>query len=113
VIEALAADQPSDASEVALAHNVDRLARVLRRSPAAVKAQLERAKARLQARQVAYADLHFQAATVAAARGDSRPAEWGLIHGRSIEPVNPKDAGQQVVVQVGIALPGLGLTDSS
>ena len=52
VIEALAADQPSDASEVALARQVERLARVLRRSPAAVNAQLARAKREQRAKQV-------------------------------------------------------------
>ena len=38
----------------ALSGRVDRLARVLRRSPAAVRGQLDRAKARLQARAVSY-----------------------------------------------------------
>jgi hypothetical protein len=75
LVEALAADQPSHASEIALGRQVDRLARVLRRSPAAVQAELDRAKARFQARQVAYADLHFQAAQVAAAKGDADPAQ--------------------------------------
>jgi hypothetical protein len=106
VIEALAADQPSAASEAALEQQIDRVARVLRRSPAAVKAQLDRARAKMQARAVAYADLHFQAATIAAARGDSRPAEFGLERLKVVEPIEKASGGCGMVVNV-IPLPGL------
>jgi hypothetical protein len=109
LIDNVAADQLSVSSELTLERQVERLARLLRRSPAAVKAQLDRAQARLQARQVAYTDLHFEAAAIAAARGDSRPAEWALLHGRSIEPVEKKGEAFGVVVHVGAILPGLGL----
>jgi hypothetical protein len=109
VIDALAADQPSDASETALMRQVDKLARVLRRSPAAVQAQLARAKAKLQARAISYADLHHEAAKNAAARGDGRPSQWALEHLRVVEPIVDKDAGPQMTVVVGMALPGLGL----
>ena len=109
VIEALAADQPSDASEVALARQVEGLARVLRRSPAAVNAQLARAKAKLQARAISYADLHHEAAKNAAARGDGRPSQWALEHLRVVEPIIDKDTGPRMTVVVGVALPGLGL----
>jgi hypothetical protein len=109
IIEALAADQPSDASEIALARQVDRLARVLRRSPAAVQAQLNRAKTKLQARAISYADLHHEAAKNAAARGDGRPSQWALQHLRVVDPIIDKDAGSQVTVVIGAALPGLGL----
>ena len=111
MIDALVADQPSDASETALARQVDRLARVLRRSPAAVTAQLARAKAKLQARAISYADLHHEAATNAAARGDGRPSQWALEHLRVVEPIINKDAGTGVTVVVGVALPGLGLEE--
>jgi hypothetical protein len=112
VIEALAADQPSDASEVALARQVERLARVLRRSPAAVNAQLARAKAKLQARAISYADLHHEAAKNAAARGDGRPSQWALEHLRVVEPIIDKDTGPRMTVVVGVALPGLGLEEA-
>ena len=91
MIDALVADQPSDASETALARQVDRLARVLRRSPAAVTAQLARAKAKLQARAISYADLHHEAAKNAAARGDGRPSQWALEHLRVVEPIINKE----------------------
>jgi hypothetical protein len=109
LIDALVADQPSDASEIALARQVDRLARVLRRSPAAVTAQLARAKAKLQARALSYADLHHEAAKNAAARGDGRPSQWALEHMRVVEPIINKEAGTGVTIVVGLALPGLGL----
>ena len=109
LIEALAADQPSAISETALERQVDRLARVLRRSPAAVNAQLARAKAKLQARAVSYADLHHEAARNAAARGDGRPSQWALEHLRVVDPIVDKDSGSRVTVVVGMALPGHGL----
>jgi hypothetical protein len=109
LIDALVADQPADVSETALARQVDRLARVLRRSPAAVTAQLARAKAKLQARAISYADLHHEAARNAAARGDGRPSQWALEHMRVVEPIINKDTGTGVTVFVGVALPGLGL----
>jgi hypothetical protein len=113
LVEALAADQKSHESSLALERQVDRLARVLRRSPAAVQAELDRAKARFQARQVAYADLHFHAAQVAAAKGDAEPAQWALVQGRSIEPVAKDTTDNRVTVVVGMCLPGLrdGETD--
>jgi len=73
-----------------------------------VRAQLARARAKLEARAVNYADLHFQAATVAAARGDARPAEWGLAHLRVVEPIDKTSSAGGIVVQVGCVLPGLG-----
>src|SRR4030095_10556424 len=109
LIDAFVADQPSDVSETALARQVDRLARVLRRSPAAVTAQLARAKAKLQARALSYADLHHEAAKNAAARGDGRRSQWALEHMRVVEPIIDKDRGSRVTVVIGTALPGLGL----
>ncbi len=109
LIDALVADQSPDASEGTVDRQVDRLARVLRRSPAAVTAQLARAKAKLQARAVSYADLHHEAARNAAARGDGRPSQWALEHMRVVEPIISKEAGMGVTVVVGVALPGLGL----
>jgi hypothetical protein len=79
---------------------------VLRRSPAAVSAQLMRAKARLQARAVSYSDPHHQAAQVAAAKGDGRPAEWALERLRVVEPIESR-LNTGIVVQVGCVLPGL------
>jgi len=107
LVEALAADQPSHESAAALDGQVDRLARVLRRSPAAVQAELDRAKSRFLARQEAYADLHFQAAQVAAAKGDAEPAQWALVQGRSIEPVAKDTNDNRVTVVIGMCLPGL------
>ena len=84
---------------------------MLRRSPAAVTAQLARAKAKLQARAISYADLHHEAARNAAARGDGRPSQWALEHLRVVEPIINKDTGTGVTVVVGVALPGLGLEE--
>jgi hypothetical protein len=56
---------------------------------------------------VKYAELHMQAAEVAAKRGRSRPMEWALLHTRIVEPVAKEDGASGVVVNVGVVLPGL------
>jgi hypothetical protein len=61
----------------------------------------------------AYANLHFEGATIAAEKGDTRPAEWALMHAKSegktvVDPpakLTP-DTGVRVFVGVGLgALP--------
>lgn len=65
------------------------------------------AKAHLERDAVKYAELHMQAAEVAAKRGRSRPMEWALLHTRTVEPVQKESNGSGVVVNVGVVLPGL------
>lgn len=49
-------------------------------------------------------------ARIAARKGDTRPAEWILLHTKTVDPVN-KESGskvERVNVQIGLVLPGLG-----
>ena len=59
--------------------------------------------------QVRYARLHYKGAKIAAAKGDTRPAEWALIHSRAVQPVEKTVSSTNVGVQVyvGALLPGL------
>jgi hypothetical protein len=52
----------------------------LHRSVEYIEGLARQARAILESRLPAYADLHFHAAEVAALSGDSRPAEWALTH---------------------------------
>jgi len=65
-------------------------------------------QARMARRALEYADLQFDAAKRAAAKGDATPAQWALLHTRVVAPVEAKSTGgHQVIVQVGMILPGL------
>jgi hypothetical protein len=64
----------------------------------------------LQRNAFRYAELHQHGAEIAAARGDTRPAEWGLLHTRMVEPLKQQSDGGKVVVQIGMVLPGLADT---
>jgi hypothetical protein len=56
-----------------------------------------------------YAELHKVGAEIAALKGDTRPAEWGMLHGRVIAPLKTQDGnGSRVVVNIGMVLPGCG-----
>ena len=46
----------------------------------------------------------------ASKKGDTRPAEWALAHTRAVQPIEKGDSGPRISVQVGIALPGLGMS---
>jgi len=78
LIDALVADQPSDASESALARQVDRLARVLRRSPAAVPRN-----SLAQRRSSRHAQSHMQISTMRPREMQRRVATDGHRSGRS------------------------------
>jgi len=69
------------------------------------------AKALLHQHAEEYARLHMKGARVAARRGDTRPADWALLHTRTVDPVSKEgeSGSPRVVVQVGFALPGLGV----
>lgn len=44
---------------------------------------------------------------VAALKGDTRPAEWNLLHSRTVEPLKVDSSPGGIVVNVGVILPGL------
>ncbi len=66
-----------------------------------------RAREMIERHALGYARLHFQAARVAALKGDAEPAERGLLLGRAIDPIQKESGGSGVVVNVGVVLPGL------
>jgi ribosomal protein L37AE/L43A len=62
----------------------------------------------LSRKSLVYARLHEHGATVAAMKGDTRPAEWALLHSRTVDPIDTDTAaGPKVAVTVGFVLPGL------
>ena len=89
-----------------------RYCRALKDPQRAVKLKVDNtlaAKQYLKSEAFEAAKVLMAGARVAARKGDTRPAEWILLHTRSVEPVNKDgDIGPRVVVQVGVALPGLG-----
>lgn len=53
------------------------------------------------------AELVKHAAEIAAAKGDSRPAEFILLHSKVVEPVRTgPEAPAGIVINVGVVLPG-------
>lgn len=55
------------------------------------------------------AELQVAGAEIAARKGDTRPAEWLLLHTRVVEPVRTQhEGGGGVVVNIGMVLPGCG-----
>ena len=63
----------------------------------------------LAARALNYVKLHWRGALKAAKKGDTRPCEWALLHTRAVTQLDKGDTGPRISVQVGIALPGLGM----
>ena len=73
-------------------------------------AALRAAKEKLENAAEEYADLHLLGTRCAAIKGNTAPAEWALTHTRAIAPIEKGDNGPRISVQVGIALPGLGMS---
>ena len=65
------------------------------------------AAARMANRGIRYADLHLEAAERAAAKGDAGPAQRALEGLGVLKPTERQGSGPQVVVQIGMILPGL------
>jgi hypothetical protein len=74
---------------------------------------LDRARLLLQAHTEELVSILLEAARKAAKRGDSKPAEWALLHSRTLEPVltggaaarpNGKDTDTGVKVIIGVQL---------
>lgn len=72
-----------------------------------LKEERAAAKLALESNAHRYAQLHMAGAEVAAQRGDTRPAEWALLHTRTITPVKTDTGPAGVVVHIGVVLPGL------
>ena len=55
------------------------------------------------------AELVVEGAERAAQKGDTRPAEWLLLHTRTIEPIKTAtDAGGGITINLGVILPHCG-----
>lgn len=101
-----AVDPKADIREAAIA-----LAPVLQRNPEALRAAIVEARERLVNRAGQYADLHLQAAQVAAGQGNAKPAEWALerlsyAEERIVEPTPRGPEGPVgTAIQVRIEMP--------
>jgi uncharacterized Zn finger protein (UPF0148 family) len=73
-----------------------------------VKEEREIARERIERNAARYAEIHVAGSEIAAAKGDTRPAEWGLLHSRAVESVKGESGATGVVVQIGVVLPGCG-----
>lgn len=118
-VEALIASVRGDEPEQELQTRGRALALALGRTPAAIRKAVVSARERLQESAGTYAELHLEAARVAAREGDAKPAEWALERitaptedgkglERVVEPI--KGAGQvqtMPVVNIGIGLGGI------
>ena len=99
-------------------HHYDRLRRagliLARPEPNAEKPEatstVSTARARFLQNADFYSDQHKIATKNASKKGDARPAEWAMSHARVVEPLEKGDSGPRISVQVGIALPGLGMS---
>lgn len=62
----------------------------------------------------AYATLHYEGAVVAASKGDTRPAEWALVHAKSqgqaaVDPPKTQpDTGTKVFIGIKVGAMPLG-----
>jgi hypothetical protein len=83
------------------------ISRVTGRDRGTVARVLAGARSLLASRAGTYADLHLDAARVAALKGDARPSEWAMDRLGVVEP-RREDAGSgKVQVSIGVVLPGL------
>lgn len=118
-VEALVQSVTSTETEQELQTRGRALGLALGRSSAAIRNEVIRARQRLQERAVLYADIHFQAAQVAATKGDAEPAQWALEritapaeNGKGVERVvQPLKSGEEQsrmpTVNIGLALGGM------
>jgi hypothetical protein len=72
---------------------------------------LQVAREKLERAAPEFAEHIRRAAKVAARKGDSKPAEWALLHTRSVAPVAPAkptaERDDRVIVQIGVKVCGV------
>jgi orotate phosphoribosyltransferase-like protein len=88
--------------------NQKEISKILDISPATVARALEDAQVAFVARMPEYADLHLEAARIAASKGKAEASQWALERGGVVKPPE-SESSKGVRVQIGIALPGLSL----
>lgn len=86
---------------------VSAIARDTKRSRQAVTDALREAKELLGSSVKYYAEQHLKATGIAAADGNSKPAEWALERLKVVDPVKDVD-NKGFSVHIGVMLPGLG-----
>lgn len=117
-VEALVASVGPEETEEQLQQRGRALGIALRRSPEAIRNQVQEAQERLANRATSYVDLHFKAAMVAAEEGNAGPAQWAIERitakdekgkkVRIVEPVKTEDTGNRgPTVNIGLALGGV------
>lgn len=88
---------------------IRQIAKALNRSVSAVYDALrENARDILHGNLDRYAELHQQGAAIAAAKGDTRPAEWALERTKVVEKDTQSAVPTGFTVKIGVVLPGLG-----
>lgn len=78
-----------------------------------VREMIRDARARFASRAAFYVEMHAEAAAMAAARGDARPAEWALERiadgdARVVDSVKQAPVQAPAAVNIGIVLGGVG-----
>jgi DNA-binding CsgD family transcriptional regulator len=93
--------------------NPTEIARALNRTAQTIRAYLaESARDIVHSNLEEYARLHLTAAGIAAAKGDSRPAEWAMERTKVVEPKAQATENKGLTVQIGVLLPNLGTSAS-
>jgi hypothetical protein len=72
-------------------------------------AALRRAREKLEQAAPEFAEHIKTASRVAAQKGDSRPAEWGLLHSRAIASLSGEkdELGKQPIINIGVKISGV------
>lgn len=117
-VDALVMSSEPGETEEQFQERTKALSLALRKSTAAIKSAVPKARERLQERALSYADLHFEAAQIAAMKGDASPAQWALERikdkdekGKTqhiVAPVKSEDNGPRLpTVNIGVMLGGI------
>jgi hypothetical protein len=71
--------------------------------------RLSEAKEKLERAAPAFARHLVQASKIAAQKGDSRPAEWGLLHSRAVAPIDATkdEPGRAPIINIGVKVSGI------
>jgi hypothetical protein len=94
----------------------ERLAPVLNRSEAALTKGIIEARQNFQSRAIEYAEIHIQGARVAAASGNTKPAEWALkqieSQGQRVVPRDTaEDSGGIRIILANVRLGGMDVKE--
>lgn len=89
-----------------------KIAKLLDRDPHTIAKVVAEVKGTMIERAQGYADLHWEGTQVAAASGNTHPAQWalerlGVVEDPKVKALEAQAAGPRFSVQIGIGLPGM------